>query len=104
MDLQRRPLPGQVLSEQLKDIFSKNHRVVFLPKELYLTDVLKKDDDTYEISHKGNRTSTRRMKRQLESWDIEENDGKGDCMFNAMSQILNGGASDSTFKGSRNTN
>ena len=58
---------------------------------LNIFDVVKKDDGSYKISLKGNKPRQAGMKRQLESWYIEENDGKGDCMFEAMSQILNGG-------------
>ena len=85
--------PGEILSEQFERYLLQESSRGFFTKTAILNifDVVKKDDGSYEISLKGNKPRQAGMKRQLESWDIEENDGKGDCMFDAMSQILNGG-------------
>ena len=84
------------MSEQFERYLLQESSRGFFTKTAILNifDVVKKDDGSYEISLKGNKPRQAGMKRQLESWDIEENDGKGDCMFEAMSQILNGGDSD----------
>ena len=97
----KRPLPGEVLSEQFERYLIQEAARGFFTKAciLRIFDVLKKENDTYDISLKGDSPNQEGVKRNLDSWDIEENDGKGDCMFTAMSQILNGGESDSTFKG-----
>lgn len=84
---EKRKLPGEVLSQQFERYLLQEASRDFFSQEavLDIVSVEKTKDDDFEVvsltpGEKG-------VKNQLEAWDVAENDGKGDCLFEAIAQI-----------------
>ena len=84
---EKRKLPGEDLSQQFERYLLQEASRDFFSQEavLDIVSVEKTKDDEFEVvsltpGEKG-------VKNQLEAWDVEENDGKGDCLFEAIAQI-----------------
>ena len=84
---EKRKLPGEDLSQQFERyLLQEASRDFFSPEAvLDIVSVEKITDDEFKVvsltpGEKG-------VKNQLGAWDVEENDGKGDCLFEAIAQI-----------------
>ena len=92
-----RPQPGDVLYEQLETIFIQQAaRGFYTSEQTRKLFQIEKNSETGKPQVVGvakvnpNTNKPPGLADQLKTWGINENDGKGDCLFLAISQLLNG--------------